>query len=72
MVSKNNKLKMLKRLFPITLLTFMATVVFAQNPHPAGIATPTSLNQNQPESILACAPGAGNEAEQQFSWVIQL
>ncbi len=60
MVSKNNNLKMLKRLFPITLLTFMATVVFAQNPQPAGIAT--SDFSNQPEGILACAPGAGNEA----------
>jgi gliding motility-associated-like protein len=60
MVSKNNNLKMLKRLFPITLLTFMATVVFAQNPQPAGIAT--SNSSNQPEGILACVPGAGNEA----------
>lgn len=60
MVSKNKNLKMLKRLFPITLLTFIATVVFAQNPQPAGIAT--SNSSNQPEGILACAPGTGNEA----------
>lgn len=60
MVSKNNNLKMLKRLFPISLLTLMATVVFAQNPRPAGVVTTNS--SNLPESILACAPGAGNEA----------
>lgn len=60
MVSKNNNLKMLKRLFPITLLTFIATIAFSQNPQPAGIAI--SNSSNQPEGILACAPGSGNEA----------
>ena len=60
MVSKNNNLKMLKRLFPITLLTFIATIAFSQNPQPAGVAI--SNSSNQPEGILACAPGSGNEA----------
>ena len=48
MVSKNNNLKMLKRLFPITLLTFIATIAFSQNPQPAGVAI--SNSSNQPES----------------------
>jgi len=60
MVSKNNNLKMLKRLFPITLLTFMATVAFAQNPRPIQVEkVVTDPNQ---ESILACPPGMQNFA----------
>lgn len=60
MVSKNNTLKMLKRLFPFTLLTLIATLGFSQDPRPAKISSPNF--SNQPEGILACLPGAGNEA----------
>lgn len=59
MVSKNNTLKMLKRLFPLTLFVLMATLVFAQNPRPIKVSP---VDPNQPESVLACAPGFGNEA----------
>ncbi|MFK7772919.1 MAG: gliding motility-associated C-terminal domain-containing protein [Saprospiraceae bacterium] len=51
---------MLKRLFPITLLTFMATVAFAQNPRPIQVEKVIS-DPNQ-ESILACPPGMQNFA----------
>ncbi len=60
MVSKNNNLKMLKRLFPITLLTFMATVAFAQNPRP--IQVEKVITDSNQESILACPPGMQNFA----------
>ncbi|HFC00799.1 MAG TPA: hypothetical protein ENJ53_08350, partial [Phaeodactylibacter sp.] len=52
---------MLKRLFPITLLMLVATLGFSQNPQPIKIASPSN-SPNQPESVLACVPGFGNEA----------
>lgn len=60
MVSKNNNLKMLKRLFPIILLTFMATVAFAQNPRPVQVEN--AITDPNQESILACPPGMQNFA----------
>ena len=60
MVSKNKTSKMLKRLFPITLLTLMSIVAFSQKPMPTKVAKYDA--DNQPESVLACLPGFGNEA----------
>ncbi|MEM6963583.1 MAG: gliding motility-associated C-terminal domain-containing protein [Bacteroidota bacterium] len=51
---------MLKRLFPITLLSLFAITALAQTPRPVN-SKPVDPD-NQPENALACLPGFGNEA----------